>query len=386
MACRSRIASFALCSIAVLVAAGCDKGEPPRESAVARWTVDARPLVEIGAGEGEGALYRVTAATRLPDGRIAIANAGTQQVKIFSARGEHLASLGQRGSGPGEFQVPMWVGAHADSILVWDSALERLTVFDANGRLARTTPFPALGGSFPSVVGAFADGTLLLASGTDSDAAARREGAWRESTRLVRITPAGRVMDTLATVPSQERYSYGSRDGMGQVVEDLPFGRRTVMTVAGNGVALGTGEEYRIRLVDTTGTERDLLRAAWTPRPVTPADIREYWARRVTIGRQPDPAEEEAQRDRIRYPETLPPYERLLADPRGALWIMDPQDPEAWDQPGLWRIFSASGGPMGTIELPARVRPQQIGEEWLLSITRDDSDRELVRLYRYQRV
>lgn len=385
MVCRSRVASLALCSIAASVAPGCDRAEPPRQSSLAHWTVDSRPVVEIGAGEGEGALYRVTAATRLPDGRIAVANAGTQQVKIFSAQGEHLASLGQRGSGPGEFQVPLWVGSHADSILVWDAALERLTVFDADGGLARTTPVSGIGGSFPSVVGAFADGTLLLASGTDTDAAARREGAWRGSTRLVRITPAGRVMDTLATVPSQERYSYRSRDGMGQVVQDLPFGRRTVMAVASNGVALGTGEEYRIRLVDTAGTEHDLLRAEWTPRPVTPADIREYWARMVTIGRRPGPAETDAQRARIEYPATLPPYERLLADPRGALWIMDAQPPEAWDDPGVWRIFSASGGPMATIQLPARARPQQIGEDWFLSITRDDSDRELVRLYRYQR-
>jgi hypothetical protein len=38
------------------------------------------------------------------------------------------------------------------------------TVFDANGKLARTTPFAMIGGSFPSVIGTFADGSLLIAS------------------------------------------------------------------------------------------------------------------------------------------------------------------------------------------------------------------------------
>ena len=372
-------------AILLAAAAACADAAPAERSAAARWSVDAHPPVEIGSGEGEDALYRVTSAARLPDGRIVVANAGTQQIKLFGADGRHLASLGRRGGGPGEFQVPMWVGPHADSILVWDAALERLTVFDGTGRLARTTPFPTLGGSFPSVVGTFRDGSLLMASGTDPDAAQSGEGAWRGETRLVRVSPGGRVIDTLAVVPSTERYGYRSRDGMGQVVEDLPFGRRTVMAVVGNGVVVGTGEEYRIRLVDTTGIERDLLRVAWTPRPVSPANVREYWSRMVTIGGRSYAAEAEAQRERIPYPGTLPPYESLLVDETGAVWIKDPQLPEGWDDPDLWRIFSAHGAPLATIELPARVRPQAIGRNWILCTALDAADRQLVRLYHYRR-
>jgi hypothetical protein len=373
----------------LLVAAGlaaCGDGEPAQEPTAARWSVEERPIVEVGTGEAENALYRVTSAARLPDGRIAVANAGTQQVKLFGADGRHLASLGRRGGGPGEFQVPMWVGSHADSILVWDAALERLTVFDAGGKLARTTPFPALGGSFPSVVGTFADGSLLLASGTNHDAAARQEGAWRGKTQLVRISLAGRVIDTLATVPSQERYSYRSGDGMGQVVEDLPFGRRTVMAVTHDGVVLGTGEEYRLRLVDTAGRERDLVRAPWTPRPVSSGDIEEYWSRMVTVGPRSNPEAAEAQRTRIPYPTTLPPYEALLVDAQGALWIKDAQAPEGWDDPDVWRIYSAQGVQLAMIGLPARARPRAIGTDWLLcTFLEPATHRETVRLYRYTR-
>lgn len=341
-----------------------------------------QPVVEIGSGEGEGALYRVTAATRLRDGRIAVANAGSHQVKLFGAEGEHLASLGRRGGGPGEFQFPTWVGTHADTLLVWDAALERLTALDSAGRLVRTVPV-SIGGSFPSVVGTFPDGTLLFASGTD--AAAAEEGAWRGNRHLVRVSPAGQVIDTLATVPSQERYSYRSSGGAGQVVEDLPFGRRTVMAVAHGGVLVGTGEEYRIRLIDTTGAEREVLRAGWTPRAVSATEIREYWERMVTVGGRADPAEAEAQRSRIPYPATLPPYDALVVDSRGALWIKDAQPPQGWDDPDLWRIYSADGTLLATIELPARVRPQAIGEDWILGTALDGAERELVRLYRYRR-
>lgn len=351
-----------------------------------RWTVDRNPVVEIGRGEGEDALFRVTAATRLPDGRIAVANAGTQQVKLFAADGRHLANLGRRGAGPGEFQVPFWVGTHADSILLWDAALERLTVFDPRGTLARSTQFPAVGGSFPSVVGVFSDGSLLLASSADPATAARHEGtAWRGDTHLVRISPAGQILDTLATVPSQDRYSYRSRDGMGQTVEDLPFGRRTVMAVRDDAVVLGTGEAYSIREVGTAGKQRELVRREWTPRPVSSGDIQDYWAKMVTIGGRSRPDEAEAQRSKIPYPATLPPYDALVIDARGALWIKDAQPPEGWDDPDLWRVYSADGAPLATVELPARVRPQAIGDDWILGTALDDADRETVRLYRYSR-
>lgn len=367
------------------VLAGCTDGNGTKEQTGARWTVEPAPILEIGRGEGEDALFRVTSAARLPDGSIAVANAGTQQLKLFDAGGEHLASLGRRGAGPGEFQFPLWVGTHADSVLVWDAALERLTVFDGAGRLARSTQFPSVGGSFPNVVGTFTDGSLLLASGTDHAAAARETGAWRGNTRLVRVNPAGLVIDTLATVPSQERYAYRSGDGMGQIVEDLPFGRRTVMAVWNDAVVLGTGEAYRISRVDTARTTRELIRRDWMPTPVSPVDIREYWARMVTVGGRSNPAEAEAQRSKIPYPGTLPPYEQLVVDAGGALWIKDAQLPQGWDDPDLWRIYSADGASLATIELPTRARPHAIGEDWILCTALDDTERETVRLYRYSR-
>lgn len=375
------------CTLALLWAAvlpACGRGDAaPPASTGPRWVLNSQPSVVIGRGEGEDALFRVTAAARLPDGRIAVANAGTHQVKLFGADGKHLASIGGRGSGPGEFQVPTWVGAHADSILVWDAALERLTVLDAAGRAAPTAQFPSAGGAFPSVIGAFGDGSLLLASGTEPAAAARERGAWRGSTMLVRVSPGGAVLDTLATLPSDERYSYSS--GGSATVEDLPFGRRTVMAVAGDRVVFGTGEEYRIRSVDTAATAQELFRAAWTPRRVSPADVEEYWSRMVTLGGGDDSADTEARRSRVPYPETLPPYEDLLLDSRGAIWIKDAQPPQSWDDPDVWRVYSSSGVLTATIELPARTRPQAIGDDWILALALDASHRELVQVYRYTR-
>lgn len=375
------------CIAAAIVAAAlaaCGGRDGSREPASAQWRVTPRPAVEIGRGD-EDALFQVTSAARLSDGRILVANAGTKQVKLFGAGGEPLATLGRAGAGPGEFRFPLWVGVHRDSIRVWDAALERLTVFDGDGKLARSTSFPSVGGMFPSVVGAFSDGSLLLASGTDQAAAGRAAGAWRGRTRLVRVSAAGQLLDTLATVPSQERYSYRSADGTGLVVEDLPFGRRTVMDVFNDAVLIGTGEDYVIRRMDTAGRVRDVVRTRWTPRAVSSQDVQEYRDRMVTVGGRSRPGEAEAWRSQIPYPRALPPYEQLLLDVGGAIWVKEAQPPREWTAPARWRVYSAGGAPLATIELPARIVPQAIGEDWILCTALDGEDRETVRLYRYSR-
>ena len=378
-------ALFVLAAAALVAASRGRARAPHDDEPPARWTLDPRPAVEVGTGEGEDALFRVTSAARLADGRIAVANAGTYQVRVFGPGGEHVATLGRRGSGPGEFQVPFWVGARADSLLVWDAALERLTVFDGRGGLARTAQFPSTGGAFPSLVGAFGDGSLLMASGVDHAAAARASGAWRGRTLLLRMSAAGRLLDTLTTLPSDERYSYASGDGMGVVAEDLPLGRRTVMAVSQGHVVFGTGEGYRIRAVDTARSTRVLLAKAYTPRAVSRLDIQEYWRRLVTLGGRADPARAEAERRRVPYPRTLPPYEDLLVASDRAVWIKDAQPPQGWDDPDTWRVYSAAGEPRATIVLPARLRPQAIGDDWILCTALDEHHRETVRLYRYRR-
>ena len=72
---------------AVAVAAHSGAGhQDPR-----RYRVSDEPQLQIGsASDGESALYRVTAAVRLRDGRIVVANSGTRELKFFDSGGVHL--------------------------------------------------------------------------------------------------------------------------------------------------------------------------------------------------------------------------------------------------------------------------------------------------------
>ena len=58
------------------------------------WRLSDEPLVDIGVLEGESVyqLHQVRGALRLSDGRIVVANAGTEELRYFDASGVYLSA------------------------------------------------------------------------------------------------------------------------------------------------------------------------------------------------------------------------------------------------------------------------------------------------------
>jgi hypothetical protein len=91
-------------------------------------------------------------------GWIAVADDRDGNVKLFDASGRYLRTIGQRGSGPGEYRAPRGVAFATDTTLVIaDDGALRWTLVTVNGAVVRSGPLPvARGGSAASVAGAIA--------------------------------------------------------------------------------------------------------------------------------------------------------------------------------------------------------------------------------------
>jgi hypothetical protein len=148
------------------------------------WRVAAEPAVDIGVLEGPEAyqLFEVRDARRLDDGRVVVANAGTNEIRFFDAQGDHLRTIGRQGSGPGEFEgLGMVRPFPGDSLLAYDIRLTRASVFDAEGAFGRSyRVVPPTEGGFAFALDAFSDGTLIVRSpqlfqGALADGAQRRD-------------------------------------------------------------------------------------------------------------------------------------------------------------------------------------------------------------------
>ncbi len=142
-----------LTAIAVLtVVAGCTSA-PTTQASTGTWLVDSTPVVQIGTLHGDAAyeLDQANSAVRLVDGRILVANSGSEQLRYFDSAGKALGTVGREGQGPGEFDgvLGVYPGTH-DSLIVFSSGNRRYTVVNDSGRYlgtlnvaaSGTTPFP----------------------------------------------------------------------------------------------------------------------------------------------------------------------------------------------------------------------------------------------------
>ncbi len=396
----------ATCAAALLLLLGCESagsgGRPSvqtRDSAGVRvvenrgstrgalgWTVDGAPLVSIGGdGEAGGALFQVTDAMRLSDGRIVVASAGTQQVRIHGADGRLLRAIGRAGEGPGEFRAPFWLGLlRGDSIAAWDVALRRFSIFTPAGDFARAVTPSGVRGVFPQAVGVLPDGRFVLAASTGSQPLPPPGQARRDTVAYVAIGATGAVVDTLGRFPGAEMIAVGT-PSTGFLLRPLPFGRQTVAALQDGRLYVGTGDRYEIAAYDLGGELRAVFRADRPAVPVTRQDVRDYRRTLVTLGGD---AQANARGAKLLedapVPATMPAMTALEVDSAGNLWVQEPQKPG--DAGGsAWTLIAPDGHVRGMVRLPAGLVVKQIGSDWVLGVVVDEDQVEHVRVYRLTR-
>lgn len=72
-------------------------------------------------------------------GNIFVLDSGNQRIQKFSPQGRHLATIGRKGQGPGEFESPASLDIDAQgNLYVLDDGRNRIEVFSAAGRPVRT--------------------------------------------------------------------------------------------------------------------------------------------------------------------------------------------------------------------------------------------------------
>ncbi len=123
------------------------------------------------------------------------------QVRVHSASGQFVGTIGRPGEGPGEFKsvgVMGWVG---DTLWVLDFGLYRYSYFSPDGEFLRSVTVPVDLGSTPDErpprpIGMLTDGTILatppawshlIASGelTEGVVLSMTPGGLRASTRFI---------------------------------------------------------------------------------------------------------------------------------------------------------------------------------------------------------
>jgi hypothetical protein len=346
------------------------------------WAVGAIPSLVVGGMDAPEAeqLFRVTGAIRLSDGRLALSNAGTGEIRILSTDGTLLTTHGREGDGPGEFQTPTLLGLlAADSLLVWDQGLRRVSVVHVETGFARSYQVDWNGTGFPLARGMLADGSVVIGGGMSfSSEEGFPTGVIRPPSTFGWVRPDGEEVH-LAELEAGEMFARASNEGF--MARGLPFGRFSTSAAAPMGVWLGTGDSYELSYHGASGDLERILRLDAPSRTVSDEDVEAY----IRVNVDEDTNDENRRRElrsmtrEMPIPEHVPPYQSLLVDTEGYLWVGDYQIPEQ-DVP-TWTIFDGDGRVVGRLATPARTRLLEVGPDYILGRTADEFDVESLTMW-----
>ena len=355
------------------------ENENPAAGTRLGWRIGAEPTLSIGAAEGDPAyeLFRVADATRLPDGRIVVANAGSAELRMFDASGAHLASWGGQGEGPGEFGLggPSGVGRWpGDSISASDTPARRVSVFDANGEHGRTFSLPV---PYWRLIGVLPDGKLFV--GTVSSFRPPDgefpDGVARIDLEYGIVAADGSDHSTLGTHPGAEWAA--SAENLS--VRPHPFSRSPIYAVWGDLVVIGANDRYEIRAYTTDGLLARIVRREHDVRRPTRADLDAYHARRYeSLSGQERSAALSAVAD-MALTEAFPAFNTIRVDDLEYLWVEEYRRLGETDR--VWTVFDPTGRVLGLLETPPGLRIFEIGPDYLLGATYDELGVEYVQLW-----
>ncbi len=405
---RASAAGFLATLVVCGVAVGCDgetsaPGDPIalRDSASvsivdndlsrlgATCAVDAEPLLSIGDTEGEEPyqLYRVFGATRLSDGRIALVNQGSQEVRYYDPSGEFLASAGGAGEGPGEFRNAFYLWAQpGDTLWVGDYFPWRFNVFGPAGRFLKTV---RLEGDYVNadVFGVLDDGHVAIAE--REFPLGHPAGVFTPVERTVMVhDAAGAFADTVATL---ENGRWGVMSDDPDAVGLYPF-FESFSSVATGGSRIVAGHQSRpeLRIYEVADDGVRMTRIVrWTTgvdRTVTDADVAAQ--KETETERFADMSEamkrqllDPLVRDDRPVADVLPAFRDPHVGRDGRIWVHEYRRPTA-AEPGPWLAFDGDGRFQCRATLPDYDEILEFGADYLLAKSRDNLGVERVVMHR----
>ncbi|NIM49630.1 MAG: hypothetical protein GTN62_05350 [Gemmatimonadales bacterium] len=359
---------------------------------VDQWSV-ARDLV---IGEPPDWLTTVSDLLVAADGSMYVVQQEERLVRKFASDGELTLSIGRRGRGPGEFLDPRTVGWLADTLMVADWRLRRISAFSPSGDVhyTITTGVRASVRHLPLAV--LTNGRILAEQSWNNQEVV--EG--RETVRhLLLLDREG------ATVAPFADLAFGIFQAMVEIVVPSgptltftkhPFSNSDLWDVdpEGSGVVVVTqadldpdNPQFSVTRLAPSGREEWNRSFRYTPQPVTDAMARdtiaavtEMFVSYPFFGEQvPHGQIERAVRKAIRMPSVLAPVSAVVAGRDGTTWI---RREAVGEQHPAWMVLDEQGVWIAQLRMPAGLRVHQADRHHVWGVELDELDAPRVVRYR----
>lgn len=343
-----------------------------------RWRIDPEPLVDLAeSGSGESHLFhQVRGMTRLSDGTLAVADGGSDEIRLYTATGTFRTSAGGRGDGPGEFSRLIGLTrGRGDTLIALDHS-DRIALFAPDLTFVEYLALP----HFSLAVHPLDDGDLIVESEMMSLEILEGGGLVRVPTILWRVDPAEAGVDSIGETAGEEQHVVVSGPRQGQT--GTLFGRRSHVATHSGHVYHGHAVSFEVEVLTSTGELVRILRVPTFPLSLGPEAIR---AERSALLGDDAPPWWQATVAEIPAPSTRPAYDGLFTDPSGAVWLRPFRGRSEQEGPETWQVLADDGRWLGGVEFPEDFEVMQIETDVVLGVWRDELDVEHPRVLRLKR-
>jgi hypothetical protein len=353
---------------------------------VQAWQISAEPTLEVGTRPQfpSDVLNAIRGGAVLSDGRMVLADDGNQQLRFYQPDGTHIRTVGGLGREPGTFQRLQLIGPYAgDSLLAFDYAQGRFSVFGGNGEFARSYPLPENLILGAGVIGVLSDGSAVIRRPWPLNTSAEPT-FYRRRVMIDVLSADGASVLNLGEFPGQELSKV--EVGLGGLVP--AFSRTAYTFAAGDQIAVGTSDAFSVRLFDVAGDVTRIVRQNREPAPTDPQAkeaLVEDWMKQARDDQRPELA---AGLDQLTRHETLPAFGAVRLDRTGNLWVQE-YVALGVEAIGDWQVFDPNGVLLARVRMPQHgpvgksyFTILDIGEDYVLGRIQDERPLERVVLHR----
>lgn len=363
--------------------------ENPRPAWSNRERLELSPKPQLIIGNTTDSAYRfsqIRGVIRLNDGRIAVADGGSRQLRIFDARGQFVSASGGRGREPGQLQnMGLIVRLDGDTIAI--DAGQSLALFSSTGQFVRSMTLPrspdagAAGGRagagppWLQLLAVTSKGSALATAFQELNPAPRSVGSrWTESMALRLVARSGDSARKIGSFPALVFQQTPS--GLGAVWLS-PVG---TFAAGADRFYAGFGDRYQIHVYADDGKLTSIIRRQWTPTPITDDDWEQWVVEWSKLWVKTTGAERERAIQKVRdepWAESNPAFSQFIVDRDGRLWVRTAhwQDAIAAGSlsdypavPSTWSVFDVSGRWLGDVDMPKDFKAFDIGPNYVAGV------------------
>lgn len=356
------------------------------------WGLEDVMTIGEAAGDPDYQFGSISGIAVTTAGDIVLVDQQAQHLKVFGPEGVFLRTIGQAGSGPGEFGPgvgPILLG-RGDTLIVIDQGNQRVNILKADG----TDPASFrmnLDVGLPINWNVRSDGDLVY----QLRALNLPNTEQRDTLDLiVRATYAGEITDTLMTPMRGGSFTFDEEGRPKRMV----FAAEPAWTLLDNDdLCFGVNDLFRLSMYDGTGNLHRVVSVPLGRKPVTEADIDFFMqtVERLLEEQGLPPQQIEFALSTFNFADHFPAYLQMMPGPSGSLWLQRVQEPtgmseaerETWNPlldlgSSEWDVLDADGRYLGVLDMPHRFQPVTFENDLIYGIWRDEFDVQYVRVLR----